>query len=121
MDDDYERLDNRAIVDKYLENGLIEKCVDMQFIKLPRTDWWKMEYKNDFFQDLIVFLLTYNNEKLNNAHHYKHMNALITRIIQNQLYSNHSEFYLKYLRLQRRSIEIDGKVENRYFGTKEDD
>lgn len=121
IDENYERLSNNDIVDKYLNDGLLQKCVDIQFIKLPKSDYWKFEYKNDFFQDLIVFLLTYNNEKLNNAHHYNHMNALITRIIQNQLYSDHSEFYLRYLRLQRRSIEIDRKVEDRYFGTKEDE
>ena len=119
--DDYEKLSNKEIVDKMLENGLIQKCVDMQFLKLPKSDYWKMEYKNDFFQDLVVWLLTYDNAKLNNAFHNHHENALITRIIQNQIYSNHSEFYLRYLRLQRRSIEIDRKVEDRYFGTKEDE
>ena len=94
----------------------------MQFIKLPRTDWWKMEYKEDLFQDLIVFLLTYNNEKLNNAHHYNHMNALLTRIIQNQIYSDHSKFYLDYIRIHNTTKLLDPDAGYRYFpGTKEDE
>lgn len=109
MDENYERLENGEIVDKYLNNGLIRKCVDMQFLKMPLGDKWKQQFKEDFYQDLVITLLTYNNEKLNNADHYMHMNALITRIIQNQLYSNHSSFYLDYCRLQRRSDELKDK------------
>lgn len=115
------RLSNKQIVDIYLENGLIQRCVDIQFIKLPKTDYWKMEFKDDFFQDLIVFLLTYDNEKINNAHYFNHMNALITRIIQNQIYSKSSKFYCQYLKLGRLSREIDGYIEDRYLGTKEED
>lgn len=107
--DDYERLENSTIVTKLLENGLIQKCVDMQFLKLPKSDWWKKQFKEDFYQDLVVWLLSYDNEKLNNAFHNRHENALITRIIQNQLYSNHSAFYLNYCRLLSKSDEIKDK------------
>ena len=46
--DDYERLENSAIVTKLLENGLIQKCVDMQFLKMPLGDKWKQQFKEDF-------------------------------------------------------------------------
>lgn len=107
---------NTAIVKYYLDNGLIQRCVDCQFLKMPEGDRWKMQYKEDFFQDLIVILLTYGNEKMNNAHLNNHMNALITRIIQNNIYSDHSDFYLRYLRLRNRSQEIDRKIETKYLG-----
>lgn len=109
IDEDYEKLSNRQIVDYYLNDGLFRKCLEMQFLKMPAGDYWKKQYKEDMWQDLIVFLLTYDNDKLNNAHHFKHMNALITRILQNQLYSDHSKFYLDYCRLIRRSDELQDK------------
>lgn len=63
----------------------------------------------DMWQDLIVFLMTYDNEKLNNAHHYNHINALVTRILQNQLYSNHSKFYIDYIKFGAKSDDIKDK------------
>lgn len=108
-EEDYPRLLNSEIVDIYLDSGLLRKCLEMQFLKLPPTDWWKRQYQEDMWQDLIVFLLTYNNEKLNNAHHYNHINALVTRILQNQLYSDHSKFYNDYLRFLRRCDDITDK------------
>lgn len=120
IQEDYERLSNRAIVDFYLSNGLIRKCVEIQFWKLPKNDWWKLEFMDDFFQDLIVALMTYDNEKLNNAHHYNHMNAFITRVILNNIYSNSSRFYCQYLKLGRMSQEIDEKIENNYFQTEDE-
>lgn len=83
-------LSNREIVDIYLSNGLIQKCVDYQFMKIDKT------YKDDFFQDLVLELLEFDNNKLNDAHDRNHMNALLTRIIQNNVFSNTSWFYRRY-------------------------
>lgn len=95
-------LSNSEILEYYMndDNGgnLPKKCVDYQFLKLAKTEPWKMQYKDDFYDDLIVYLLTYDNAKLNNAHENHHMNALITRIIQNQIYSSSSKFFCQYLR-----------------------
>lgn len=101
---------NAEILDYYLNNpkgNLPRKCVDCQFGRLARTEGWKMQYKEDLFQDLIVFLLTYDNDKLNNVHEGKHMNALITRIIQNQIYSDHSKFFNDYLKFNLRSSDLN--------------
>ena len=76
---------NAEIVEYYMndDNGgnLPQKCVDCQFSKLAKTEPWKYQYKDDFYDDLIIILLEYNHEKLLNAHENGHMNALITRII----------------------------------------
>ena len=101
---------NGEIVDYYMnsDNGgnLPRKCVEYQFLKLARNEPWKMQYMEDFYDDLIVYLLTYDNEKLNNAHENHHMNALITRIIQNQIYSSSSKFYHNYLRFDRSTTDL---------------
>jgi len=116
-----DNLDNNSIVEIYLNNGLIRTCVDMQFIKLPKTDYWKWEYKEDLYQDLIVFLLCYDNAKLNDAHRNNHMNALITRIIQNQIYSTTSKFYCNYLKTRMKTRQMDTYMENRYLGVTDEE
>ena len=104
-------MDNAEILEYYMndDNGgnLVKKCVDFQFEKLGRKEAWKMQYKEDFYHDLIVYLLTYNNEKLNNAHENGHMNALITRMICNQIFSSSSKFYLQYLKFGLRSSDLN--------------
>ena len=100
---------NREIVDELLENRLIEDCVYFQFGKLYKIpgERWKKQYEQDFFQDLVVILLTYDNDKLNDAYHNKHMNALLTRIIQNNIFSGSSRFYKNYLRFDLTTKELN--------------
>lgn len=107
----YEHKTNREIVDELLENNLIYDCVYFQFGKLYKIpgEKWKKQYEQDFFQDLVLILLTYDNDKLNDAYHNKHMNALITRIIQNNIYSKSSKFYNSYLRFDLHTDELDDK------------
>lgn len=96
-------LTNNEIVEIYLNNNLIKECVDNQFYK------YNKKYKEDFFQDLIITLLTYNNEKLNNAHQHNHFNALLTRIIQNNINSTTSPYYLKYIKYDNNKEELTSK------------
>jgi len=98
-------LTNNQIVTIYLENRLIDTCMECQFAK--RKDLLK--YYDDYFQDLIVTLLLYDNEKLNNAHQNNHFNALITRIIQNNINSTTSEFYRKYIKYDNNKEELTPK------------
>lgn len=65
-----------------------------------------MELLEDFQQDLCLILLTYDNEKMNDAHSRNHMNALISRIITNNLFSKNSPYYAKYKRFADRTKEI---------------
>lgn len=97
-------IDNKKIVDENLE--LLKTCVDMQFIKLCKTDPWKRQYKDDLLNDIVLVLYNYDPVKLNDAYQNKHMNALITRIILNQIYSNTSSFYLQYLKFQGKCNNI---------------
>ena len=92
---------NREIVDIYLNNGLIKTCIDCQFAKIP-----EQENKNDFFQDLIVILLTYDNAKMMDAHTNNHMNALITRIIINNIWSDTSRYYADYEKFKNKTRDF---------------
>lgn len=98
-------LTNGEIVQRYLNSGLIEKCVECQFAKVKNKS-----NKEDFFQDLILILLEYDNKKLNNAHEHKHMNALITRIIVNNIFSKTSPYYKKYGKYASRAEEITNEM-----------
>jgi hypothetical protein len=98
-------LTNNQIVEIYLKNKLIQTCCECQFAK--RKDLLK--YYDDFYQDLILVLLLYDNEKMNDAHINNHFNALLTRIIQNNLNSTTSEFYRKYLRYDNNKEELTNK------------
>ena len=84
--------------------GLLKECMEFQFKKLCFLDPGKRQFKEDLFQDVCIWLLTYDNEKLNDAYWNKHMNALITRIIQNQVYSNSSKFFRQYIDFDRRAL-----------------
>lgn len=100
-------LSNSEIVQIYLDNRLIKTCVECQFSKLKDR-----QYEDDFFQDLVLILLEYDNEKLNNAHKNNHINALITRIILNNIYSVTSKYYKNYIKFNSNSDEITKDVIN---------
>lgn len=100
-------LSNSEIVQIYLDNRLIKTCVECQFSKLKDR-----QYEDDFFQDLVLILLEYDNEKLNNAHKNNHINALITRIIINNIYSVTSKYYKNYIKFNSNSDEITKDVIN---------
>lgn len=100
-------LSNSEIVQIYLDNRLIKTCVECQFSKLKDR-----QYEDDFFQDLVLILLEYDNEKLNDAHKNNHINALITRIIINNIYSVTSKYYKNYIKFNSNSDEITKEVIN---------
>lgn len=107
---------NAEIVEYYMndDNGgnLIQKCVDYQFKKLAKVEPGKWQYKDDFYDDLVILLLEYNHDKLLNAHENGHMNALITRIIQNNIYSKSSKFYATYLKFNNITNDLDDLLDD---------
>lgn len=103
---------NKEIVDIYINNGLLRECINYQFAKVK--DKSILQYKEDFFQDLVVILYTYDNEKVNDAHINNHFNALITRIIQNNIWSTTSPFYKYYRRFDHRTDEITEQLKDTY-------
>lgn len=99
-----EPLSNADILNIYQENGLIEKCLSFQFSKLREP--WKMQFSGDMLNDLIIIIAEYDNEKLNDIHRNKHMNAWLTRVLQNNLMSNSSKFYHQYLRFNLKTNDL---------------
>ena len=95
---------NKDITDIYINNGLIQTCVDCQFAKLK--DKTKLQYKDDLLNDIIIALYLYDNEKMIDAHINNHMNALVTKMIINNIYSKTSKFYKDYLKFTNRTEEI---------------
>lgn len=104
-------MSNREIVDFYLSNGLIQKCIDCQFVKKGKNSI-EQQNKDDFFQDLIIILMEYDNEKLNDAVRNGHMNALVTRIIVNNIFSTTSKYYKEYKKYGERAEEITQIMED---------
>lgn len=101
-------LTNAEILEIYLDNGLIRRCIECQFSKVEDK-----QFMDDFFQDLCLIILEYDNEKLNNAHRNKHFNAFITRIIINNIFSNTSPYYRQYYKFMDKSnnvyIDVEGE------------
>lgn len=113
---------NREIVDKYLENGLIRTCVDCQFRRMGEK--WKDQYKEDFFQDVILILMTYPQDKLNDVESRGWMNGWLTRVILNQIYSKTSKFYgqyLKYNQYGKRQVDLDEVIEKEHYEDEEEE
>lgn len=114
-------LTNKEIIEIYLKDDLIKRCMKYQFVNM--NDWFKYQYFDDLYQDILLALLTYDNKKLNNTHENNHMNALITRIIQNNIYSNSSRFYttyIKYAKPDALRVNIDKIIEQEDYGDDED-
>lgn len=66
----------------------------------------------DVYQDICLWFLTYDNEKLMNAHNNNHMNALITAVLQHQIYSKNSYYYRDYKKFAEHSDEITSEILN---------
>lgn len=94
---------NREIVQRHLDDGLIDDCISYQFAKVKTSHQFKEDLKND----LIVELLEY--EKLADADKEGHFNALLTRMIRNNIYSSTSWYYRRYIRPDIKSDEITEK------------
>lgn len=95
---------NKEIVDANLE--LLRQCVDCQFAVVEDK-----QFKEDFFHDLIIILYDYDNDKLNDANDGNHLNALITRIIQNNIWSKTSPYYKEYYKFQNKTDNIKRIIE----------
>ena len=93
---------NNEIVEYYLNNRLIKTCVEVQGKRGHISDYTQ----DDILQELVLILLTYDNEK--------HMNAFITGILTNQIFSSCSAFHKTYRKFDQVSDEITWREEERY-------
>lgn len=91
---------NHEIVEENMK--LIRTCVECQFSRSSDK-----EYMEDFYHDLIIILLEYDNDKMNDAVDNSRLNALITRIIQNNIFSRTSRFWRDYKKFNDKTREIN--------------
>lgn len=91
------------IIREILDSGLLTTCVDYQLKKQPQH----YENRDDIISDAWIWLLTYDEAKLQDAYEHKHLNALLTRYLQNQLFSKTSEYYRKYIKLNSISEDLE--------------
>ena len=94
----------KEIIDYVIKTKLVETCVKFNTNKSSNT-----YLKDDLIQECYLWLSMYDIEKLTNAYENKHINALITRFIQNQWFSKTSPFYRIYKRFDLNSEEITQK------------
>ena len=86
--------DRNAIIAHISGTGLADRCLVYQ------TRYEKDPFlREEITQELWLWLLTYDIEKLSDAYENKHLNALITRFLQNQLFSKNSDFFYRYRRV----------------------
>lgn len=102
----YDLLDNKVIADEAADSGLLDDCIFYQFKKVGKKEPWKTQFSGDLKNDIYLVLVNYDNERLNDAYRKGHLNALITRIIINMVYSNSSNFYRTYMKFMNRSNDI---------------
>lgn len=89
------------IVKHLLDTGLIEECVKYQTIRSN-----DVYLKEELTQECWLWVLGYDLEKLSDAYENGHLNALVTRYLQNQWFSDHSDFHNRYRKRQKLEDEI---------------
>ena len=77
-----------------LKSKLGETCIDYQLKKQPAH----YGNRDDIIQDFYMWVLTYDEAKLWDAYTNNHLNSLITRYLQNQIFSKTSEYYRRYIK-----------------------
>lgn len=87
-------MSKQEIINEIYNSKLLITCVDYQLKKQPQH----YQFRDDIISDAWLWLLTYDEDKLRDAYDNKHLNALITRYLQNQLFSTTSEYYRKYIK-----------------------
>lgn len=91
-----------TIIQHILDTGLLTTCVDYQLKKQPQH----YANRDDILSDAWLWLLTYDMDKLTDAYLNNHLNAMITRYLQNQIFSKTSDYYRKYIKLNSLSEEL---------------
>lgn len=96
-------MSRESIIKDIMDSGLLVTCVDYQLKRQPQ------HYCNrdDILSDAWLWLLSYDESKLFDAYSNKHLNALITRYLQNQLFSKTSEYYRKYIKFNQLSEDLE--------------
>lgn len=97
-----EMTSREEITDYILKTNLLRTCVECQVAKAKDNRQWI----DDIEQDMWVWLLTYDIEKLSDAYEHNHMSALLTKVLINQIYSVTSPLHKTYRKFLNNSDEI---------------
>lgn len=87
--------------------GLDQRCIAYNTNKCRDKELVK-----DLHQELWLWLCTYDLEKLQNAYENKHLNALITRYLQNNYFSKSSPFYKNFRKFNDLTDDITDRELN---------
>lgn len=106
----------RQIIYEYCKRTkLLETCHSHQCRRFNITS----PDKEDLLQDLYEWLFTYDIKKLWHAYSNNHLNALITRVLINNLYSKTSPFFRTYRKLSYLSNDVNN-YQNSLYSEDED-
>lgn len=100
-------MERQQIIDEALNSGLIRRCCECQVAKSKGDRQWL----DDLTQDLYVWMAEYDEEKLKDAYNNNHINALLTRVLINWLWSNTSPYHRTYRKFERDTDEITKELE----------
>ena len=100
--------DRNEIVDYTIKSGLLRQCVECQVAKSKSDKQWA----DDIEQEMWMWMLTYDIEKLSDAYENNHLNALISKVLVNQIFSKTSPFHKNYRRYDNITDEITPKEMN---------
>lgn len=106
MADDVTRTD---VVDFLLKSRLLETCCECQTAKKPT----EKSNLDDLIQDMWLWVMEYDEEKLVDAYKKNHLNALITRTITNNIWSRNSRHWSKYHKYNERETEITEQMKEK--------
>lgn len=98
--------DRKVIIDELVDSGLVDRCVKYQ------TKGADPYLREELTQELWLWLMEYDIDKLSDAYENRHMNALISRWISNQFHSRNSPFYKRYRKVQALEDEITAAAEH---------
>lgn len=98
-------MERQEIVNYALESGLLRRCCECQVARSNGDREWL----DDLTQDMWVWLMTYDLDKLVDAYESNHLNALMTKVIINNLYSTTSPYHKTYRKFINSTDEITQK------------
>jgi hypothetical protein len=89
------------IQSRMLTNNQIIELEYPNLIKISSRICSSALHKDDFNQEMLLIILTMNNEKLNDIYNKEHLNFFYARICTNQWHTTTSPFYNKYIKASK--------------------
>lgn len=94
------------ILNYIIESGIAETCFQYQ-LRDCKQPYWREELHSEMW----LWLCEYDLAKLADAYEHNHLNALITRYLQNQWRSKNSRFHYAYRKHSQEMKELTQQEE----------